>query len=87
MKMNLKDRRVLVVTKKAKPVVEEEEPEPEKKKVDKGIEGRTDRAEDLIRLVGNCFKNEDKEVCQDALDRLESALGRLKRKFKSQWGE
>ena len=81
--MNLKNRNVLLV-KKAKIA---EEPEQEKKKVDKGIEGRTDRAEDMIRLIGNCFKNEQREVCVESIDRIESALGRLRRKFKSQWGE
>lgn len=78
MKTNdLKNRSVLVV-KKAPKI---EEPIAKRKPADKSIESRTDRAEELLRLIGNCFAYTPEGKAMDCMDQISAAYTKLQRQF------
>jgi ribosome-associated translation inhibitor RaiA len=64
------------VTKKELPPAKQK-----RKPSDKSIESRADRAETLIRLVGNCFDYTSEEKARDCMQQLELAFEKLKRQF------
>jgi hypothetical protein len=61
--------------------------EPKRKKADRSLEARADRAENEIRLLGNCFVSATEDEAKEALEQIEFAMQKLRRRYNRAYEE